>query len=40
LSEQSYVDLTAFLLSQNDYAPGTGELPADLDIQQKMSLKK
>jgi len=40
LSEQSYVDLTAFLLSQNGYAPGTGELPADLDIQQKMSLKK
>lgn len=40
LSEQSYVDLTAFLLSQNGYAPGAGELPSDLDIQQKMSLKK
>ena len=40
LSEQSYVDLTAFLLSQNGYAPGTGELPVDLNIQQKMSLKK
>ena len=39
-SEQSYVDLTAFLLSQNGYIPGTGELPSDLDIQQKMSLKK
>jgi mono/diheme cytochrome c family protein len=40
LSEQTYLDLTAFLLSQNGYAPGDNELPADLDTQQKMSLKK
>lgn len=40
LSEQSYVDLTAFLLSENGYAPGDKELPADLETQQKMSLKK
>ena len=40
LSDQTYVDLTAFLLSQNGYAAGNGELPADLEAQQKMSLKK
>jgi mono/diheme cytochrome c family protein len=40
LSERSYVDLTAFLLSENGYAPGSKELPADLETQQKMSLKK
>jgi mono/diheme cytochrome c family protein len=40
LSEQTYLDLTAFLLSQNGYAPGDKELPTDLDAQQKMSLKK
>jgi mono/diheme cytochrome c family protein len=40
LSEQNYLDLTAFLLSQNGYAPGDKELPTDLDAQQKMSLKK
>jgi mono/diheme cytochrome c family protein len=40
LSAQSYVDLTAFLLSQNGYAPGPMDLPADLETQQTMSLKK
>jgi len=40
LSDRSYVDLTAFLLSENGYAPGSKELPADLDAQQKMSMKK
>jgi mono/diheme cytochrome c family protein len=40
LSDQTYLDLTAFLLSQNGYAAGDKELPADLETQQKMSLKK
>jgi mono/diheme cytochrome c family protein len=40
LSEQTYLDLTAFLLSKNGYAAGDKELPADLETQQKMSLKK
>jgi mono/diheme cytochrome c family protein len=40
LSEQTYLDLTAFLLRQNGYASGDKELPADLETQQKMSLKK
>jgi mono/diheme cytochrome c family protein len=40
LSDQTYVDLTAFLLSQNGYTPGPEELPSDLEAQRKMSLKK
>ena len=40
LSAQSYVDLTAFLLSNNDYAAGTEELTADQDAQRKMTMKK
>ena len=40
LSDQSYADLTAFLLSQNGYAAGDKELPADLATQQTMSLQK
>jgi len=40
LSAQSYVDLTAFLLSNNGYAPGTEELTADEDAQRKMTMKK
>jgi mono/diheme cytochrome c family protein len=40
LSDQTYVDLTAFLLSQNGYAAGDKELPPDPETQQKMSLKK
>jgi len=40
LSDQTYVDLTAFLLSQNGYAAGDKELPRDLEAQQTMSLKK
>jgi mono/diheme cytochrome c family protein len=40
LSDQTYLDLTAFLLSKNGYAAGDKELPADLETQQKMSLKK
>ena len=40
LSEQSYVDLTAFLLSGNGYAAGIEELTADQDAQRKMTMKK
>jgi mono/diheme cytochrome c family protein len=40
LSDQTYLDLIAFLLSQNGYAPGDKELPADVETQQTMSLKK
>ena len=40
LSDQTYLDLTAFLLSENGYAPGVKELPSDLETQQKTSLKK
>jgi len=40
LSEQSYVDLTAFLLSNNGYAAGIEELTADQDAQRKMTMKK
>ena len=40
LSPQSYVDLTAFLLSNNGYAAGTEELTADQDAQSKMTMKK
>jgi len=40
LSPQSYVDLTAFLLSNNGYAAGTEELTADHDAQRKMTMKK
>jgi mono/diheme cytochrome c family protein len=40
LSEQTYTDLVAFLLSSNGYEPGGTELPYDTAAQQKMSLKK
>jgi mono/diheme cytochrome c family protein len=40
LDPQSYADLTAFLLSQNGYATGDKELPADVDALNKMSLKR
>jgi mono/diheme cytochrome c family protein len=40
LSDQTYTDLIAFLLSNNGYAPGSQELPSDAAAQQKMSLKK
>jgi S-disulfanyl-L-cysteine oxidoreductase SoxD len=40
LSPQSYADLTAFLLSNNGYVPGTEELTPDQDAQRKMTLKK
>jgi S-disulfanyl-L-cysteine oxidoreductase SoxD len=40
LSEQSYVELTAFLLSSNGYAAGSEELTADQDAQRKMTMKR
>ena len=40
LSAQSYVDLTAFLLSNNGYAAGTEELTADENAQRRMTMKK
>jgi len=40
LSPQSYLDLTAFILSNNGYAPGDKELPSDLDALMNMSLQK
>jgi mono/diheme cytochrome c family protein len=40
LSDQTYLDLTAFLLSRNGYPAGDKELPSDLETQQMMSLKK
>ena len=40
LTDRTYLDLTAFLLSKNGYAAGDKELPADLEAQQKMSLKQ
>ena len=40
LTAQSYVDLTAFLLSNNGYAAGSEELTDDQDSQRKMTMKK
>jgi mono/diheme cytochrome c family protein len=40
LSEQSYVELTAFLLSSNGYAAGVEELTANQDAQRKMTMKR
>jgi mono/diheme cytochrome c family protein len=40
LSEQSYVELTAFLLSSNGYAAGSEELTADQNAQRKMTMKR
>jgi hypothetical protein len=40
LSELSYVELTAFLLSSNGYVAGSEELTADQDTQRKMTMKR
>jgi mono/diheme cytochrome c family protein len=40
LSDETYTDLVAFLLSNNGYAANGRELPSDLAAQQKMSMKK
>ncbi len=40
LTDQSYAELTAFLLDANDYPKGDKELPADTASQQAMSMKR
>jgi S-disulfanyl-L-cysteine oxidoreductase SoxD len=40
LTDQTYTDVIAYLLSNNGFAPDGKELPSDLTAQQKMSLKK
>ena len=40
LTDQSYADLTAFLLDANEYPTGDKELPPDAASQQKLSLKR
>jgi mono/diheme cytochrome c family protein len=40
LTDQSYADLTAFLLDANGYPKGDKELPPDTPSQQAMSLKR
>jgi quinoprotein glucose dehydrogenase len=40
LTPGTYAALTAFILSNNGYAPGDKELPADFGAQQAMTLKK
>ena len=40
LTDQSYAELTAFLLDANDYPKGDKELPPDMPSQQAMSLKR
>jgi mono/diheme cytochrome c family protein len=40
LSTQSYVDVTAFLLSSNGYAAGAEELTGDEDAQRSMTMKR
>ena len=40
LTDQSYADLTAFLLDANDYPKGDKELPPDTASQQKLSLQR
>jgi mono/diheme cytochrome c family protein len=40
LTDEAYADLITYILSQNGYKPGDKELPADVNAQQAMSLKK
>jgi mono/diheme cytochrome c family protein len=40
LNEETYADLTAFILAENGYPPGDRELSADVNAQQAMSLAK
>jgi S-disulfanyl-L-cysteine oxidoreductase SoxD len=40
LSPQTYVDILAFILRHNGYAPGDKELPLDPEAQQTMSLTR
>jgi len=40
LNDETYADLIAYILGENGYAPGDKELPADVNAQQAMSLKR
>ena len=40
LNDETYADLTAYILGQNGYPPGDKELAPDPNAQQAMSLKK
>jgi mono/diheme cytochrome c family protein len=40
LAEETYADLTAYILGENGYQPGDKELSADVNAQQAMSLKR
>lgn len=40
LNDETYADLIAYILGENGFAPGDKELPADVNVQQAMSLKK
>ena len=40
LNAETYADITAFILGENGYPPGSKELPADATAQQAMSLAK
>jgi mono/diheme cytochrome c family protein len=40
LNEETYADITAFILAENGYAPGNKELSADTNAQQAMSLAR
>jgi cytochrome c2 len=40
LDPQTYLDLTAFILSHNGYAPGDTDMPSDSDALDRMSLAK
>jgi mono/diheme cytochrome c family protein len=40
LNDETYADLIAYILGENGYKPGDKELPADVNAQQAMSLKR
>jgi mono/diheme cytochrome c family protein len=40
LNAETYADITAYVLGENGYPPGSKELPADTTAQQAMSLAK
>lgn len=40
LNVETYTDITAFILGENGYPPGSKELPPDTNAQQAMSLSK
>jgi mono/diheme cytochrome c family protein len=40
LNDETYADMIAYILSENGYKPDDKELPADINVQQAMSLKR